>query len=332
MKKLILLAAIVVASSALYAAPDKKKKKAAAEAAAQPQPTVLTSASDTLSYAAGQAYTRGLIEYLTAEYKVDTAYMADVVAGFRDAVAKDTSDPKANAYAAGTQIAQMVKSRMLPAVEKQFEGTEHTIDAQKFYEGFAAATLADSTVMPVSRAVTLYETMRKADTEKAQLAWKSRNEQWLKENSAAKDVVTLPSGLQYKVITEGKGPKATATSDVTVKYEGRLIDGTVFDSSYKRNPQTTEFRADRVIKGWTEALTMMPEGSKWELYIPQELGYGSRSAGPTIKPYSTLIFTVELVKVKAEEPKAAPEADKKGAVTPAKKLTPAAAKGKKVKK
>ena len=91
---------------------------------------------------------------------------------------------------------------------------------------------------------------------------------------------------------------------MTVKYEGKLIDGTVFDSSYKRNPQTTDFKPEQVIKGWTEALCMMPEGSKWELYIPQNLAYGERAAGGTIKPFSTLIFTVELVKVKNEEPKA----------------------------
>ena len=109
-------------------------------------------------------------------------------------------------------------------------------------------------------------------------------------------MVTLPSGLQYKVITEGKGAKPTAQQEVTVKYEGHLIDGTEFDSSYKRNPQTTKFRCDQVIKGWTEALTLMPVGSKWELYIPQELGYGSRAAG-NIPPYSTLIFTVELVDI-----------------------------------
>jgi FKBP-type peptidyl-prolyl cis-trans isomerase FklB len=84
---------------------------------------------------------------------------------------------------------------------------------------------------------------------------------------------------------------------VTVKYEGRLIDGTVFDSSYKRNPQTTTFRVNQVIRGWTEALTMMPVGSKWELYIPQELAYGSRQTGKEIKPYSTLIFVVELVDI-----------------------------------
>ena len=83
-----------------------------------------------------------------------------------------------------------------------------------------------------------------------------------------------------------------------MKYEGRLVDGTVFDSSYKRNPQTSTFRANQVIKGWTEALTMMPAGSTWELYIPYSLGYGERQAGNIIKPYSALIFKVELVEIK----------------------------------
>ena len=89
----------------------------------------------------------------------------------------------------------------------------------------------------------------------------------------------------------------SGSDKVTVKYEGRLIDGTIFDSSYKRDPQTTTFRVNQVIRGWTEALTMMPVGSKWELYIPQELAYGSRQTGKEIKPYSTLIFVVELVDI-----------------------------------
>ena len=97
---------------------------------------------------------------------------------------------------------------------------------------------------------------------------------------------------------------ATKEDNVTVKYEGKMIDGTVFDSSYKRKPDTTSFRPDQVIKGWTEALCMMPEGSKWELYIPQELAYGERQAG-NIKPYSTLIFTVEVVSVETKAEKAA---------------------------
>ena len=105
------------------------------------------------------------------------------------------------------------------------------------------------------------------------------------------------------MITEGTGEKPKATDKVNVKYEGKLIDGTEFDSSYKRKPDTTTFRADQVIKGWTEARTMMPVGSKCELYIPQELGYGARQAGK-IKPYSTLIFTVELVGIEKTQPAA----------------------------
>ena len=99
---------------------------------------------------------------------------------------------------------------------------------------------------------------------------------------------------KYEIIKEGNGKKPGATDRVKCHYEGTLIDGTEFDSSYKRNEPAT-FRANQVIKGWTEALTMMPVGSKWELYIPQELGYGGRETGGQIKPFSTLIFEVELV-------------------------------------
>ena len=106
--------------------------------------------------------------------------------------------------------------------------------------------------------------------------------------------------LQYKVIKEGKGEIPTKESTVKVHYKGTLIDGTEFDSSYKRNAPAT-FRADQVIKGWTEALTMMPVGSKWELYIPQELAYGSRETGGLIKPYSTLIFEVELLEIEKKK-------------------------------
>ena len=121
------------------------------------------------------------------------------------------------------------------------------------------------------------------------------NEQWLEENKKQKDVKTLPSGLQYRIITQGNGPKPTESSKVDVHYEGRLIDGKVFDSSYTRG-KSTQFPVTGVIKGWTEALLLMPEGSTWELYIPQELAYGERGAGRDIPAYATLIFKVELLK------------------------------------
>ena len=134
----------------------------------------------------------------------------------------------------------------------------------------------------------------KAKATEAQFAEnKAAGEKFLAENKAKEGVKTTESGLQYKVITEGKGEIPADTCKVKVNYKGTLIDGTEFDSSYKRNEPAT-FRANQVIKGWTEALTMMPVGSKWELYIPQELAYGAREAGQ-IKPFSTLIFEVELV-------------------------------------
>ena len=107
---------------------------------------------------------------------------------------------------------------------------------------------------------------------------------------------TTKSGLQYRILTAGKGAVATDTSEVEVHYEGKLINGHVFDSSYKRG-QTTSFRCNQVIRGWTEALKMMPEGSIWELYIPYDLAYGERG-NQGIPPFSTLIFKVELIKVK----------------------------------
>ena len=119
---------------------------------------------------------------------------------------------------------------------------------------------------------------------------------FLAENAKKEGVVTLPSGLQYEVITEGNGKKPSATDRVKCHYEGTLIDGTLFDSSIKRG-QPAVFGVNQVIKGWVEALQLMSEGSKWRLYIPSDLGYGAQQAGEMIPPHSTLIFDVELIEV-----------------------------------
>ena len=123
---------------------------------------------------------------------------------------------------------------------------------------------------------------------------------FLAENAKKEGVVTTASGLQYKVLKEGDGPKPSAESNVEVHYRGTLIDGTEFDSSYKRGEPAT-FPVSGVIAGWTEALKLMPVGSTWELYIPATLAYGTRGAPPVIGPNETLVFEVELITVKAKD-------------------------------
>ena len=119
---------------------------------------------------------------------------------------------------------------------------------------------------------------------------------FLAENAKKEGIITLPSGLQYEVITEGNGKKPGATDRVKCHYEGTLIDGTLFDSSVKRS-QPAVFGVNQVIKGWVEALQLMSEGAKWRLFIPSDLGYGAQGAGEMIPPHSTLIFEVELIEV-----------------------------------
>jgi FKBP-type peptidyl-prolyl cis-trans isomerase FklB len=125
---------------------------------------------------------------------------------------------------------------------------------------------------------------------------KKEGEAFLNANKTKPGVVVLPSGLQYQIVKEGTGPKPTETDKVKVHYEGKLIDGTFFDSSIQRG-EPIEFNVNGVIAGWTEALQLMPVGSKWILYIPSSLAYGDNQAGPTIKPGSTLIFEVELLDI-----------------------------------
>jgi FKBP-type peptidyl-prolyl cis-trans isomerase FklB len=128
---------------------------------------------------------------------------------------------------------------------------------------------------------------------------KKEGETFLAENKKKRGVITMPSGLQYKILANGKGQSPKATDTVTVNYKGTLVDGTEFDSSYKRGQPAT-FTVNGVIPGWTEALQLMKEGSKWQLFVPSNLAYGERGAGGAVGPNAVLIFEVELISIKKQ--------------------------------
>lgn len=319
MKKIffVLLAATMCVTLVDAKKKDKKDKEQAAA------PIELKTSSDSLSYAGGYANTNGLIPFLQQQYKVDTAYMADFIQGLKDARQKG-NDPRFVAYNAGAQIQQMLEQRMISGMKTALTDAPDSLVLDLFYSGFFASLAKDSTLFKQEEAQKYFEEKMKYNDEakKEKLYGENRRkgQEFLAQNSTKDSVVTLPSGLQYKVLTMGTGEKPKATQEVTVKYEGKLVDGTVFDSSYSRKDQTSKFRANQVIKGWTEALTMMPVGSKWTIYIPQELAYGEKEQGQ-IKPFSALIFDVELVEIDKPKPATTTtEVKKEDKKKPAKKV------------
>ena len=297
MKKTILLALALVASASLFTATAQKKKVATKKGAVKEEPVKLSNGSDSLSYAAGMSITNGLIPFLVQQQGVDTTYMADFVKGFQ-MVANGGSDPKMKAYAAGMDIAKQVKERMMPDLTKDFQDTPDSIVTKLFYKGFSDALLKDSSVFKQEGAEAYFRDKqianKAAKDEKLYGANRDAGRQFLAENAKKEGVVTLPSGLQYKVLVKGDGPIPTLDDKVQVNYEGRLVDGTMFDASAKHGDKPMEFKPNQVIKGWQEALTMMPVGSTWQLFIPFELAYGDRDSGQ-IKPFSALVFDVQLV-------------------------------------
>jgi FKBP-type peptidyl-prolyl cis-trans isomerase FklB len=177
---------------------------------------------------------------------------------------------------------------------QQMSATELNIDdfAQAIKDVFAAkAQLTDA------EAQTAVQTFFQQKAEEQAAAAKAEGENFLAENAKKPGVKTLPSGLQYEVLREGNGRKPSATDEVECHYEGTLINGQVFDSSYRRG-ETATFGLNQVIKGWTEGLQLMQEGAKYRFFIPYNLAYGEQGAGQAIPPYAALIFDVELIKVK----------------------------------
>ena len=321
MKKVVLLALAIVASASFCTVDAKKKKEEVKVEEPVVVPVELKSGSDSVSYAAGMSVTNGLAAFLKQQHGIDSTTMAIFIKSFEEVINAGDS-PEAKAKAAGVDIANQLRSRMLPGIANEFTDSPDSIISSLFYRGFIDALKQDTTHFKQPVAENYFkqkqEVDKKAKEEKLYGPNRDAGIKFLKENATKDGVITTASGLQYKVLVKGEGEVPQKTDKVLVNYEGRLVDGTVFDASAKHGDKPASFRADQVIKGWTEALTMMPVGSKWQLYIPQELAYGERNMG-NIKPYSTLIFDVELVGI--DKPKTA-EADKPAAnAKPAAKKT-----------
>ena len=258
----------------------------------------LKSDVDSMSYAIGMAQTNGLKEYLVDRLGVDTAYLGEFIKGLNEGANAGDNKKKA-AYYAGIQIGQQIANQMIVGINREAFGDDSTktISLKNFMAGFVAGTTGKNQKMTMDQAnMTAQAKMQQIKTETAMKEFgpnKKAGEKFLAENAKKADVKKLDGGVQYKVIKEGSGPMPKDTSMVKVHYEGRTIDGEVFDSSYERGNAVT-LRANQVIKGFTEALVHMPVGSVWEVYIPQELAYGERQQGSKIKPFSALIFKIEL--------------------------------------
>jgi FKBP-type peptidyl-prolyl cis-trans isomerase FklB len=257
---------------------------------------------DSMSYAIGLSQTQGLKDYLVGRMQIDTTYMDEFIKGLQDG-ANAGDDKKKAAYYAGIRIGQQIATQMMPGINHEVFGDDSTktISMKNFLAGFIDGTSSKAkpkfnAQQAQMLAQTKMQAIKAKNAEKQYGANKAAGVKFLAANKKKAGVVTLPSGLQYKVIKVGNGPMPKDTSMVEVNYEGKTIDGKVFDSSYQRK-QPLSLRANQVIKGWTEALVRMPVGSVWEIYVPQELAYGEREQGP-IKPFSTLIFKIELLNIK----------------------------------
>jgi FKBP-type peptidyl-prolyl cis-trans isomerase FklB len=224
-----------------------------------------------------------------------TVFLINGCSGKEQTVAKMESLQDKVSYGIGLRIGKDFKSQqvelnpdlLMKGIEDGLAGAEPLLSDEQIRETMVAFQ---------------QEMMEREKTRLEEASVKNAEEgkKFLEENAKKEGVVTLPSGLQYKVITEGSGKQPTSEDTVKVHYRGTLVDGTEFDSSYSRN-EPAEFPVGGVIPGWTEALQLMKEGSKWQLVLPPELAYGERGAGPRIGPNATLVFEVELLEVEPQD-------------------------------
>lgn len=253
---------------------------------------------DSLSYAIALAQTQGMKNYLANQMGIDMTYIDEFIKGLNEA-AQSVDDKKKAAYYTGVSFGLSIGQGMYKGLNREIFGEDSTQTVS--LNNLIAGTVAGFTEKDAK--MTMKEAQEYANTymldiqyrriEKAYGEYKKSCEEFLAKTAKTDGVQQLANGVLYEVITEGNGDIPTDTSRVKVHYKGTLVDGTEFDSSYERQ-EPESFRCNRMIPGFTEALTHMPVGSKWKVYIPQEQGYGSREFGK-VKPFSALVFEIELL-------------------------------------
>ena len=283
---LVVALAATLSFSAFAAKKTKKNNKKVA------QPVMVKPVSPTdFSYAAGVAQSASLAQFLAQRSGVDSAHIKDFVEGLNKEVSADEA-AKLRALLASIDIKKQMP-QIVQSMNQQATGKGDTtyVDATIFLKGLTEGLLKTNSLSADS--ATKIE-QQQYDYYTQQL--KTRNADFLKNYAKQKGVKSTASGLLYKVIKEGDGAMPTDTSEVEVHYEGKLVDGTVFDSSYKRG-ETATFAVNQVIKGWSEAVKLMKVGAEYEVCLPYEIAYGERGTRG-IPPYSTLIFKIELKGIK----------------------------------
>ena len=257
----------------------------------------LKTAVDSVSYAQG-VLSAQQVEQAFMQLNLDESNKVDFIKGFLESFKIDPKDKKANANAVGKFFGFQM-SQLIPNFNAYLFGEDstRTVSKENFLSGYLSAVKNDTAILISRDEAQMYsmmamENIRNEANEKRFAGAKKENQEWLEKNKSNEGVVVLPSGLQYKVISEGSGAKPVASDRVKVNYKGTRIDGEEFDSS-----ESAEFQVGGVISGWTEGLQLMSVGSKYMFYIPSDLAYKEQGAGEKIPPFSTLIFEVELLEI-----------------------------------
>lgn len=286
MKKIMMMAAAVCVSAMTFTACNGGSAKVESDV-------------DSIAYDLGVGQADGLKQYMAMNLGVDSAYIDEFIKGMKEGAVNE-ANPKKEAYMKGLEVGKQVQGMAKGLGNELFAGdSTKTVNVNVLLAGLVDG-LKGKANMTSEEAFAEFnkrlEPIKNANLEKQYGENKAAGEKFLADNKKKEGVTTTASGLQYRVLVAGNGALPTDTTKLQVNYEGKLIDGTVFDSSYERNqPFTVDMAMPRVIPGWVEVLKLMPAGSKWEVVIPQELAYGAQNMGQ-IKPFSTLIFTIEVLK------------------------------------